>query len=113
MTVVQINAVCTGSTGKICLAISDLLTRQGAENYIFYADGKEVGRQMAPECPVSEIDQFILVSTECHGYNRKFTNQGGAGVPTLIGEPVEALFSAYPDQFTVDFVRVYDEVEGE
>ena len=80
------------------------------EGYVFYADGKEVGRQMAPECPVSQVDQFILVSTECHGYNRKFTFRGGAGVPTLDGAPVEELFSAYPDEFVVDFVRVYDAV---
>ncbi len=80
------------------------------EGYVFYADGKEVGRQMAPECPVSEVEQFILVSTECHGYNRKFTYQGGSGVPTLSGAPVEALFSAYPDEFVMDFVRVYDAV---
>ena len=65
---------------------------------------------MAPECPVSQVDQFILVSTECHGYNRKFTFRGGAGVPTLDGAPVEELFSAYPDEFVVDFVRVYDAV---
>ena len=47
MTIVQINAVCTGSTGKICLAISDLLTRQGTENYIFYADGTS-------DCPAAD-----------------------------------------------------------
>ncbi len=79
------------------------------EGYIFYADGKEVGRQMAPECPVSQVEQFILVSTECHGYNRKFTSQGGAGKVTQVGEPIPELFDAYPDQFDVDFVRVYDE----
>ena len=76
--------------------------------YIFYADGKEVGRQMAPACAVSQVEQFLLVSTECHGYHRKFTPQGGAGETTLRGEPVPALFSAYPDCFEVDFVRVYD-----
>ena len=80
------------------------------DGYIFYADGREVGRQMAPECAVSEVEQFILVSTECHGYNRKFTYEGGAGKPTLASEPVEELFSACPDEFIVDFVRVYDAI---
>ncbi len=80
------------------------------EGYIFYADGKEVGRQMSPECPVSEVEQFILVSTECHGYNRTFTYSGGAGKPTLKKEPVPMLFEAYPDCFEVDFVRVYDQI---
>ncbi|MBR5528261.1 MAG: glycoside hydrolase family 16 protein, partial [Clostridia bacterium] len=71
--------------------------------YIFYADGKEVGRQMAPECAVSEVEQFILVSTECHGYNRGFagdsadsdeksTLAGDVGV--WKGKPVEELKSA-------------------
>lgn len=40
MKVVQINAVCNGSTGKICVAISDLLTQEGIENYIFHTGGK-------------------------------------------------------------------------
>ena len=40
MKIVQINAVCgQGSTGKICVDISRLLTEQGLENYIFYASG--------------------------------------------------------------------------
>ena len=78
------------------------------EGYIFYADGKLVGSQMAPECPVSGVDQFILVSTECHGYHRVFTRRGEAGEAGFSGKPVPELFEAYPDCFEVDFVRVYD-----
>lgn len=41
MKVVQINSVCdSGSTGKICVAISKLLTENNIENYILYASGK-------------------------------------------------------------------------
>lgn len=41
MKVVQINSVCeSGSTGKICVAISELLTAQGIENYIFHTSPK-------------------------------------------------------------------------
>lgn len=41
MKVVQINSVCgAGSTGKICVAISELLTAKGIENYIFYTSGE-------------------------------------------------------------------------
>lgn len=40
MKIVQINAFCgSGSTGKICVAVSELLTKRGAENYILYALG--------------------------------------------------------------------------
>lgn len=40
MKIVQINSVCgSGSTGKICVAISKLLTEHHIENYIFYAVG--------------------------------------------------------------------------
>ncbi len=87
------------------------------DGYIFYADGKEVGRQMAPECAVSEVDQFICLSTECHGYQRVFPNEqadaSAAGDALLWGlKPVEVLKKAVlPDEFTVDYVRVFDEVE--
>ena len=41
MKVVQINVTCgTGSTGKICLSISKLLTQNGIENYILYSSGE-------------------------------------------------------------------------
>lgn len=40
MKVVQINATCgMGSTGKICLEVSKLLTKRGIENYILYSSG--------------------------------------------------------------------------
>ncbi len=40
MKVVQINATCgAGSTGKICVAVSELLTQAGVENYILYTSG--------------------------------------------------------------------------
>jgi len=40
MKVVQINATCgAGSTGKICVAVSELLSNKGIENYIFYTWG--------------------------------------------------------------------------
>lgn len=40
MKVAQINATCgSGSTGKICLAVSRLLNERGVENRIFYSQG--------------------------------------------------------------------------
>ena len=37
MRIVQINATCgVGSTGKICVAVSEKLTKRGLENYILY-----------------------------------------------------------------------------
>lgn len=49
MKIVQINSVCgSGSTGKICVAISELLTDNGIENYIFHTmDGRgySLGKQ--------------------------------------------------------------------
>lgn len=83
------------------------------DGYIFYADGQEVGRQMAPECPVSHVDQFILVSTECHGYHRVFTETAGAGENRMKARPVPELFDAVlPDCFEVDYVRVFDRIES-
>lgn len=41
MKIVQINSTCgSGSTGKICVSVSKLLTETGIENYIFYTSGK-------------------------------------------------------------------------
>lgn len=40
MKLVQINTTCgSGSTGKICVAVSKLLTEKGIENYILYTSG--------------------------------------------------------------------------
>lgn len=40
MKIVQINATCgVGSTGKICVAVSEQLSKKGIENYIFYSAG--------------------------------------------------------------------------
>ncbi len=40
MRIVQINAFCgSGSTGKICVSVSKLLTENGIENYILYNNG--------------------------------------------------------------------------
>jgi len=75
------------------------------DGYVFYADGQEVGRVAGP---VSEVEQFILVSTEPHGYRGEgFTAPAGhpAGTPCpLLKEAV------LPDYFEVDFVRVFDAV---
>ena len=74
---------------------------------------------MAPKCAVSDVEQFILVSTECHGYHRGFnygtnhTNAGLAGDSNVWqGSPVEELKNAVlPDCFEVDYVRVFDEIK--
>ncbi len=72
--------------------------------YVFYADGCEVGRV---DGPVSETEQFILVSTECHGYRGPGFMADGV---TEAGKPAPILFKAkLPDCFEVDFVRVFDE----
>lgn len=94
------------------------------DSYRFYADGKLIGRVVPPEQahlknapsaglpygpsltkqgsitvgPVSEVDQFILLSTECRGYRAT-----GAHDPVLEN-------AVLPDYFEVDFVRVFDAV---
>ena len=41
MKTVQINVTCgAGSTGKICVSISKLLTQNDVDNYILYSSGK-------------------------------------------------------------------------
>ena len=100
------------------------------DGYVFYADGKEIGRVLPPEreaernvtkekyaCiepgstsigPVSQVEQFILVSTECHGYRGPGFLSPPGHEP---GTPVPALKEAIlPDYFEVDHVRVFDQV---
>jgi beta-glucanase (GH16 family) len=63
--------------------------------YVYYVDGKESWRV---DGPVSDREQFILISTECMGYREG-------------NQPNEVLKKAVlPDYFIVDYVRVYDEV---
>ena len=103
------------------------------EGYAFYADGRLTGRVVPPEMahqkklsfeemngkkwlrpgsvavgPVSETEQFLLVSTECHGYRGPgFTAPAGHPADT----PVPLLARAkLPDFFEVDHVRVFDEL---
>ncbi|MBU2904068.1 glycoside hydrolase family 16 protein [Arenibacter algicola] len=66
--------------------------------YIFYVDGKETWRV---DGPVSDAEQFILVSTECKGYRHGSRDQPSPELKKAI----------LPDAFIVDYVRVFDEVE--
>ncbi|HAZ03396.1 MAG: hypothetical protein A2W90_00055 [Bacteroidetes bacterium GWF2_42_66] len=63
--------------------------------YVFYIDGKETWRFQGP---VSGIEEFILVHTECAGYR-----EGGPS-PELQKDQL-------PDYFIVDYVRVFDEIK--
>ncbi len=77
--------------------------------YTFYCDGKKVGEQNAP---VSQVPEFLLVSTEPGGY-RKCAPDGGLTAGRKIrewGKPDPRLFDVkLPDFFEVDFVRVYSD----
>lgn len=66
------------------------------DKYTFYVDGKVDGVVTGP---ISQTPQFILLSTEVNGYRdaeRDATDEARAAVG---------------DTFTVDYVRVFDEVE--
>ena len=64
--------------------------------YVFYVDGEV---SWISDDPVSDTEQFLVISTECDGYRGKDA------------KPAEALKQIrLPDDFLVDFIRVYDEV---
>ena len=66
------------------------------DGYTFYIDGKQSGKKIPG--PVSHVEQFILLTTECDGY--RYT-----------GGPTEDLKNiSLPDQVVVDYVRVFDEI---
>ncbi len=67
--------------------------------YTFYVDGVVCGKKI--EEPVSEVEQFILLTTECKGERGPIDGYTG---------PME-FESGIKDEFVVDYVRVFDEVE--
>jgi len=79
--------------------------------YTFYADGEKVGFQGLPDSAVSNTEEFIVVSTECHGYHRCFGEECGfdGHGSYWACKPVEILKKAIlPDEFVIDHVRVFD-----
>ena len=64
------------------------------DGYVFYTDGEEVNRTGGP---VSRVEQFILVSTECMGYRL---------TPSAPDPALEKM--TFPEYFEVDHVRVFD-----
>lgn len=73
------------------------------DGYVFYCDGKEVSRT---NTHVSQVPQFILLTTEILGYRSAKKNAGSDEIPPYViqGEFVD-------DAFIVDYVRVFDRVE--
>lgn len=64
------------------------------DGYVFYIDGVEVKRE---NTAVSQIEQFILLTTEPMSYR-------------MNGKADPRLKNAMPDAFVVDYVRVFDRV---
>ena len=69
------------------------------DGYTVFIDGKQSGHKVGKfgDEVVSETEEFILVSTELKGFR-----QSGSPVPEV------AAACEAGDEFTVDFVRVYD-----
>ncbi len=68
------------------------------DEYVFYYDGKETGRTKGP---ISQIPQFILLTTEVKGYRH------GDGL-----KHEESAERCLDDSFVVDYVRVFDLLEN-
>ena len=73
MKIVQINATCgIGSTGKICTAISEELTRENIENYILYNWGEEYS--LGIKCATKKEIKFQALKSRIfgnYGFNSK------------------------------------------
>lgn len=73
MKVVQINTVCTASTGKIAVEISKLLDKSDIENYIFYTSGHsdfKNARKYATDLEVKANALFSKIRGN-YGFNSK------------------------------------------
>lgn len=68
MKIVQINATCqSGSTGKICVAISQLLTERKIENYILYS-GAESDYDLGIQCGDAKQIKFQALCSHLNGF---------------------------------------------
>ena len=74
MKVVQINATCgVGSTGKICVGISRILTERNIENYILYSS-KSNGYDLGIKCSGDKYVNFQSIKSRIlgnYGFNSK------------------------------------------
>lgn len=74
MKIVQINATCgVGSTGKICVAISELLTQHGIENYILHS-GNTNGYDLGIACVSKKYIKIQAAKSRVfgnYGFNSK------------------------------------------
>ena len=70
MKLVQINSTCRrGSTGKICAAISGLLTREGIENHILYThDASQEVQNINCGTPLTKVDPGLSKFTGLYGF---------------------------------------------
>ena len=68
-------------------------------NVTFYIDGGAIGTLDKPGW-ISHVPEFLLISTECNGYREGTRKRPSPELkPDVVG-----------DEFTVDYVRVFDEV---
>lgn len=76
MKIVQINATCgSGSTGKICQAVSELLTKDGTENFILYSFGNTKYPQAIKCCNenIRLVQSLYEKINGCYGFGAKYT----------------------------------------
>ncbi len=77
MKVVQINATCSGSTGKIAIDMSKLLNSKNIENYIFYPQGKSNYENAIKYMSYFEVkvNAFISKITGMYGFCSGFATR--------------------------------------
>ena len=73
----------------------------GKDYYRYYVDGELTWELKAPDYPISQTEQFVLISTEAVGYRATDWEQW------------EDLKTAEGDTWVVDYVRVFDRVNEE
>ena len=78
MKLVQINATCgVGSTGKICVGISEILNEHGIENYILYSS-RNNGYPLGIQCSNERYIKFQAVKARIlgnYGFNSKIATR--------------------------------------
>ena len=100
MKIVQINSVCSGSTGKIAHCISSHLDKNGIENYILYAYGDPRDHHDIPFSGIPEIKANALKSRILGNYGFN----SAASTKRLIGK----LEELQPDIIHLHITHAHD-----
>lgn len=110
MKIVQINATCgVGSTGKICVGISQLLTEKDVENYILFSS-RTNGHECGIPCSSDSYIKFQALKSKIlgnYGFNSKNATQKMIGELERISPDIVHLHNIHGHDCDLEMLFTY------